>query len=197
MSYPNLPSPFFVRNPQLLSKLPTPIVSLASYQLAGRGRGSNVWLSPSGSLLFSLLLRVSLFDFAASKLVFIQYLFSLAVAEACRAESVLGSKDGGRVRLKWPNDIYAVESDSEEVNTENAKKIGGVIVSASFTGKSVDIVIGMVHFIQRELKCDSSPSTRMRSKCAEPPTHDFPCSTPGRCTDQYSKHRTHSSFGHI
>jgi biotin--protein ligase len=145
------PSPVSVRNPQLLSKLPTPILSLASHQLAGRGRGSNVWLSPSGCLLFSLLLRVSVSDFPTSQLVFIQYLFSLAVAEACRAESVLGGKAGGRVRLKWPNDIYAVESDSEEVNRENVKKIGGVLVSASFTGRNVDIVIGMVPFIQRDL----------------------------------------------
>ena len=78
--------------------------------------------------------------------MFIQYLFSLAAAEACRSESVLGSKAGGRVRLKWPNDIYAVESDSEDVNPENAKKIGGVLVSASFMGGNVDIVIGMVIF---------------------------------------------------
>ena len=139
-----LSSPVFVRNPQLLNRLPAPIVSLASHQLAGRGRGSNVWLSPSGCLLFSLLLHVSLSEFPASKLVFIQYLFSLAVAEACRSDSVLGSKAGGRVRLKWPNDLYAaVESDSDEVNTENVKKIGGVLVSASFTGSNVDIVIGM------------------------------------------------------
>ena len=127
--------------------MPTPLVSLASHQLAGRGRGSNVWLSPSGCLLFSLLLRVSLSSFPVSKLVFIQYLFSLAVAEACRTESVIGSKAGGRVRLKWPNDIYAaVGSDSEEANTENVKKIGGVLVSASFVGNNVDIVIGMLAF---------------------------------------------------
>ena len=129
--------------------------------------------------------------------MFIQYLFSLAAAEACRAESVLGSKVGGRVRLKWPNDIYAAESDSEEVNTENVKKIGGVLVSASFTGGNVDIVIGMVLFIQQDLKNCDSPSIRMRSKCPEPPTDDFPFSTAGRGTDQYTKHRTHSSFGHI
>ena len=79
--------------------------------------------------------------------MFIQYLFSLAVAEACRAESVLGNKAGSRIRLKWPNDLYAVESDSEEANTENVKKIGGVLVSASFTGSNVDVVIGMVFFL--------------------------------------------------
>ena len=95
--------------------------------------------------------------------MFIQYLFSLAVAEACRAESVLGSKAGGRVRLKWPNDLYAVVgSDSEEANTENVKKIGGVLVSASFTGGNVDIVIGMILTISTYLKCDSS-FIRMRS----------------------------------
>ena len=128
--------------------------------------------------------------------MFIQYLFSLAAAEACRAESVLGIKAGGRVRLKWPNDIYAVDSDSEEANTENAKKIGGVLVSASFTGGNVDIVIGMVLFIQQDLICNST-SIRMRSKCAERSTHDLPCSTAGRGTDKHTKHRTYSSFGHI
>lgn len=86
--------------------------------------------------------------------MFIQYLFSLAVSEACRDESVLGSKAGGRVRVKWPNDMYAVESDSGEPNRENAKKIGGVLVSASFTGNNVDIVIGMVLFHSTGPKSD-------------------------------------------
>ena len=128
--------------------------------------------------------------------MFIQYLFSLAVAEACRAESVLGSKAGGQVRLKWPNDIYAVESDSEEANTENVKKIGGVLVSASFTGNNVDIVIGMVLIDLQDLKCDSLPY-RMRFERAEHPTHDFPISTAGGRTHKYVEHRKHSSIGII
>ena len=128
-------------------KLPAPFVSLASHQLFGRGRGSNVWLSPSGCLQFSLLLRISLSNFPASKLVFIQYLFSLAVVEACRAESVLGSEAGARVRLKWPNDLYAiVGSPAEEANTENVRKIGGVLVNASFSSGHVYVVIGMFAF---------------------------------------------------
>ncbi|KAG6856318.1 hypothetical protein H0H87_005598 [Tephrocybe sp. NHM501043] len=49
----------------------------------------------------------SLSTFPASKLVFVQYLFALAVVEACRDEAVLG-KWGEQARLKWPNDIYAV-----------------------------------------------------------------------------------------
>lgn len=117
--------------------LPTPLVSLASHQLAGRGRGANIWLSPSGCLQFSLLLRLSLSTFPASKLVFVQYLFALAVVEACRDESVLGDA-AGPVRLKWPNDIYAVLGDGDG----SKKKIGGILVNTSFAGGKVDVVIG-------------------------------------------------------
>ncbi|GLB41500.1 putative biotin-protein ligase, N terminal [Lyophyllum shimeji] len=122
------------KNPHLLTRLPSPFVSLASYQLAGRGRGANMWLSPSGCLQFSVLLRVPLSTFPSNKLVFVQYLFALAVVEACRDESVLGTR-GEQVRLKWPNDIYAV-LDGER------RKIGGILVSTSFSGGNVDIVIG-------------------------------------------------------
>ncbi|PPQ77939.1 hypothetical protein CVT25_015414 [Psilocybe cyanescens] len=126
------------KNPHLLSHLPTPLLSLASYQLAGRGRGSNVWLSPSGCLQFSLLLRVALADFPGSKLVFLQYLFALAVVEACRDETVLGPKAGDKIKLKWPNDIYA----SVGLGRDDYRKIGGVLVNTSFFGGKVDIVIG-------------------------------------------------------
>jgi len=127
------------RNPRLLARLPTPLVSLASYQLLGRGRGSNIWLSPAGGLLFSVLLRVSLAEVPASKLVFVQYLFSLAVAEACRGDAVLGpTVRGGSVRLKWPNDIYVVGDG------DNKKKIGGVLVNTSFGKGTVDLVVGEV-----------------------------------------------------
>ncbi|KAJ6590965.1 biotin-ligase [Mycena vulgaris] len=125
------------KNPRFMGLLPTPLVSLASHQLAGRGRGANVWLSPSGCLQFSLLLRLSLATFPASKLVFVQYLFALAVVEACRDESVLGEA-AAPVRLKWPNDIYAVVGDGDE----SRKKIGGILVNTSFSDGKVDIVIG-------------------------------------------------------
>ncbi|KAJ7845897.1 biotin-ligase [Mycena leptocephala] len=125
------------KNPRFMGLLPTPLVSLASHQLAGRGRGANVWLSPSGCLQFSLLLRLSLSTFPASKLVFVQYLFALAVVEACRDESVLGEA-AAPVRLKWPNDIYAVFGDGEG----SKRKIGGILVNTSFAGGKVDIVIG-------------------------------------------------------
>ncbi|KAI0705531.1 hypothetical protein C8Q76DRAFT_771266 [Earliella scabrosa] len=123
------------KNQRLLTSLPTPLLSLASSQLTGRGRGANIWLSPPGCLQFSLLLRVSLAAFPASKIVFVQYLVALAVAEACRAPGVLGA-EGERVRIKWPNDIYVVARDGEK------KKVGGILVNTSFGAGKVEIVIG-------------------------------------------------------
>jgi biotin---protein ligase len=127
------------RNPRFLARLPTPMLSLASHQLSGRGRGGNSWISPPGCLQFSLHLRVSLSSFPANKLVFVQYIFALAVAEACREETVLG-KLGDAVRVKWPNDIYATFGSGEQ----DRKKIGGILVSTSFSDGKADIIIGKV-----------------------------------------------------
>ena len=123
------------RNPTFVSKLQPSIVSLASHQLSGRGRGTNVWYSPSGCLQFSLLLRVPLSELPASKLVFVQYLFALAAVEACRDGSILG-EHAERVKVKWPNDLYAFIG-------EERKKIGGILVNTSFMDGKVDIVIGV------------------------------------------------------
>ncbi|KAL0562811.1 biotin holocarboxylase synthetase, partial [Marasmius crinis-equi] len=112
-------------NPRLLSGLPAPYLSLASHQIAGRGRGGNSWVSPAGCLQFSLLLRVPLSSFPANKLVFIQYLAALAIVEACREDIVLG-KLGSAVRIKWPNDLYAVFGEGE---TEK-RKIGGILTES-------------------------------------------------------------------
>ncbi|CDO76540.1 hypothetical protein BN946_scf184395.g2 [Trametes cinnabarina] len=124
------------KNMRLLSSLPTPFVSLASSQLTGRGRGGNMWLSPPGCLQFSILLRVPLSDLPAHKIVFVQYLFALAVAEACRDRAVLGA-EGAHVRIKWPNDIYA-----EMPGTGERKKIGGILVNTSFGTGKVELVVG-------------------------------------------------------
>ncbi|KAL1757926.1 hypothetical protein FB107DRAFT_288950 [Schizophyllum commune] len=128
------------RNPTFRWALPPPIVSLAYAQLSGRGRGGNVWLSPAGCLQFSVLLRVPLSKLPAQKLVFVQYLFALAVAEACEDEGVLG-RHGRKVRIKWPNDVYA-EVGYDDKGQKQTKKIGGILVNTGFNGPNADVIIG-------------------------------------------------------
>lgn len=133
------------RNPRILKSLPVPFVSLATHQLAGRGRGSNTWLSPTGCLQFSLLLRISTSAFPTSRIVFIQYLFGLAVVKACRDEKVLGTTKGKHVRLKWPNDIYidtGGQRSGGRGGEDGRKKVGGVLVNTSFGGGHIEIIIG-------------------------------------------------------
>lgn len=124
----------YLRNHRFLSSLPDPLLSIASHQVAGRGRGGNNWVSPSGCLQFSLVLRVPLKDVPAQKLVFIQYLFALAVVEACRNTDVLGPF-GEKVRIKWPNDLYVVQEGEKH-------KVGGILVHSSFQVGVTTIVIG-------------------------------------------------------
>ncbi|KIK59504.1 hypothetical protein GYMLUDRAFT_44476 [Collybiopsis luxurians FD-317 M1] len=151
----------FDKNPRLLSSLPPtiPVVSLGSHQLSGRGRGANAWISPQGCLQFSLLLpKVPLSPHSPyahsssssslippayippAKLVFIQYLFALAVVDACRTDAVIGAELGQKVRIKWPNDIYVYYGGGKAEKV----KIGGILVSSMFApgGKEADIIIG-------------------------------------------------------
>ncbi|QRV98860.1 biotin-[acetyl-CoA-carboxylase] ligase [Ceratobasidium sp. AG-Ba] len=121
------------RNATLLSSLPHPVLSLATIQLAGRGRGSNAWLSPLGCLQFSILLGVPK-EVPLYRTVFIQYIFGLAVTEACR--KVLPSTEAGRVRLKWPNDIYILREDGTK------SKIGGILVTTNYMDNMMHVVIG-------------------------------------------------------
>jgi len=125
----------------LLASLQAPIVSLATFQLSGRGRGSNTWLSPPGCLQFSIFVRVPLRALAlpAPRLVFVQYLVGLAIVRACRDGRALGAERGARVRLKWPNDVYVEK-----------KKVGGVLVNMSFADGNADLVIGALYIRTRE-----------------------------------------------
>ncbi|KAG2072880.1 class II aaRS and biotin synthetase [Suillus decipiens] len=145
----------FDKNPSFLRALPSPIVSLATVQLAGRGRGGNVWLSPAGCLQMSLKIHVGLKGSSSvpgstilpSNLVFIQYLYALAIIDACHILNPT-SEWAHRVRLKWPNDIYGLFPSSQNSPTSNSKstpelrKIGGILVNTSFGGGMVDVVIG-------------------------------------------------------
>ena len=80
--------------------------------------------------------------FPASKLVFVQYVFALAVVEACRSDGLLG-RVGESVRLKWPNDVYALDEGSGG----SWRKVGGVLVTTSFGDGQVLVNIGELGFL--------------------------------------------------
>ncbi|KAG9307968.1 class II aaRS and biotin synthetase [Chiua virens] len=138
------------KNPKFLRALPSPSLSIATKQIAGRGRGKNAWLSPAGSMLMSLRLRIPLKSAALghavrsirpSNLVFAQYLFALAVVEACRTLDPAKAW-ATKVKLKWPNDIYGEFPAEKAGKRVELKKLGGILVNTHFEGNMADIIIG-------------------------------------------------------
>ena len=110
----------FSRNPLVAQKLPSPLLSLATFQLEGIGSSTDrVWLSPYGVLQWTLMLDVpTQFGRNRAHLDAAVHIVSLAVIEACRP--LLGVEHRRRLGLKWPNDIY--------IASERLEKVGGVIV---------------------------------------------------------------------
>ncbi|GJJ15665.1 hypothetical protein Clacol_009943 [Clathrus columnatus] len=129
------------KNPTFIRALLTSLFSLAIYQLSGRGRGGNVWVSPTDYLQFPLLLRALFTIFPASRLVFIRYLFGIAVMNACR--HLLGKAEE-KVRPKQPDDIYTVLDTFDQLGRQKSqelKKVGDILVTTSFVNNEVDVVI--------------------------------------------------------
>lgn len=122
------------KNPAFLRSLPSGFVIIAASQLNGRGRAGNAWISPRGSLVFSYVLRLPLT--LSSRLVFVQYLVTLAIVDAIRNYGH-GWEDVD-VSIKWPNDVYGKPRYSDRW-----EKIGGIIVNSTYLEKEYVLVIGM------------------------------------------------------
>lgn len=135
------------KNPTLLNRLPNGLTATATTQIAGRGRGSNVWVSPPGSFMYSTVLRHSVALSQSAPVVFVQYLAALATVQGVHAY------DAGYaalpVRLKWPNDIYALDpaapafAAGDSKNPSDFAKIGGVLVNSSYQGSEYTLVAGV------------------------------------------------------
>jgi BirA family biotin operon repressor/biotin-[acetyl-CoA-carboxylase] ligase len=95
-------------------------VFLAEEQRRGRGRLGRSWVSPSGGLWFSVLLRPSL---EPKSIPFLSLLGGLAVVEAI---SLLQLKS----QIKWPNDVLI-----------GGKKLAGVLVEGESELDRVHFVI--------------------------------------------------------
>ncbi|KAK9461176.1 biotin-protein ligase [Lipomyces oligophaga] len=130
------------KNLTLLRHLPTGFANIGTIQVAGRGRGGNVWVSPIGLLAVSFVVRHQASNQAVAPLVFIQYLASLAIVEAIRGYDA--HSDQLDVRLKWPNDIYARNPsyDAEDEASSEYLKLAGVLVNSNYIGGEYLLVIG-------------------------------------------------------
>lgn len=115
-------------------KLSIPLKSVGSGKLA-----STCILCPSSLTQYS-----SDYDsrpIRPSNLVFVQYLFALAVVEACQALDP-AKKWATKVKLKWPNDIYGEFPAEQTWKRAELKKMGGILVNTNFGGNAVDVIIG-------------------------------------------------------
>ncbi|KAK2734661.1 biotin holocarboxylase synthetase [Myotisia sp. PD_48] len=126
------------KNTQLLRCLPNGFTATATVQVAGRGRGSNVWVSPPGQLMFSTCVRHPVDKLTSASVVFIQYLAALAIVKGIK------SYDEGYeklpIKLKWPNDIYAL--DPSQPDGRSYTKICGILVNAHYSSSEYIAVVG-------------------------------------------------------
>ncbi|EON67818.1 biotin-[acetyl-CoA-carboxylase] ligase [Coniosporium apollinis CBS 100218] len=137
------------KNPALLSHLPPGFTAAATTQIAGRGRGTNVWVAPPGALMFSTVLRHPLALTQSAPVVFLQYLAALAIVEGIQSYEPGYAKLP--VKLKWPNDIYALDpsvlkedgSDGKKREAKDYVKIGGILVTSSYAGGDYTCVVGI------------------------------------------------------
>jgi BirA family transcriptional regulator, biotin operon repressor / biotin---[acetyl-CoA-carboxylase] ligase len=94
-------------------------VIITGEQLAGRGRLQRTWLSPGGSLAFSLILRPNI-----EYVCYMVMLASLAVSRGI--ETVTGLK----CQIKWPNDVLIRE-----------KKVCGILIENDIRKNTLNYVV--------------------------------------------------------
>lgn len=129
------------KNPTWLSHLPIGTTATATTQLVGRGRGTNVWVAPPGSLVFSTILKHSLSLSTSAPVVFVQYLAALAI--------VAGINNYGKgydklpIKLKWPNDVYALDPTTKPGEEDRYVKISGILVNSSYSGGDYTLIVGI------------------------------------------------------
>lgn len=145
------------KNPSLLAHLPTGFTMAATTQIAGRGRGTNVWIAPPGCMIFSTVINHPAHLAQSRPVVFIQYLAAIAIVEAVRsydgtaAGTGVGPYSDLPVKLKWPNDVYAQDpenpwkqGDATAPKREaNYVKIGGILTNCAYSNGAYQMVVGV------------------------------------------------------
>ncbi|KAJ2720534.1 biotin holocarboxylase synthetase [Coemansia sp. Benny D115] len=131
---------FLEKNSRLQPLIPSGTAFVAAVQTGARGRGRNAWVSPVGCLQFTLLLRHM--NRVEAPVVMLQYLYSLAAVDALCGQP---GYEGLPLRLKWPNDIYAMmPGETEGAQGEGSyAKIGGLLVGSSYQKGEFTLLFGL------------------------------------------------------
>ena len=115
-----------------LRELPSGSVLAAREQTAGRGQRGNSWFSePGTNLTFSVVLKFSPGELAASNAHRLNYLASVSVVD------LLGEEDVS-AQVKWPNDIYVGRRKICGILVENTLGASGVEASVIGVGLNVN-----------------------------------------------------------
>jgi type III pantothenate kinase len=102
------------------------LIISAQSQSAGRGRQGRTWISPSGGLYFSILLRPTC---PAAKAAQLSFVSALAVGEGI-ATSL---RDPERLCFKWPNDVLI-----------GTRKVAGILLESGSGSKTLEwLVVGI------------------------------------------------------
>jgi BirA family biotin operon repressor/biotin-[acetyl-CoA-carboxylase] ligase len=99
-------------------------VVIAHKQTNGKGRLDRKWISPKGSISFSIILYPK---FTINESLLLPILTSVSLSNSIKRNLKL------QTNVKWPNDI-----------TLNGKKVAGIVIDASFQSNNIEsIVIGI------------------------------------------------------
>ncbi|CVK99693.1 hypothetical protein FPRO06_08149 [Fusarium proliferatum] len=128
------------KNPKLMPKLPSGFTISATTQVAGRGRGSNVWIAPPGMLIFSTVINHPAHLAVTRPVVFIQYITAIAMVEA--VQSYDRGYENIPIKLKWPNDIYAIDPTKSKEKPHYVK-VGGILSQCLYFDGNYQIILGV------------------------------------------------------
>lgn len=148
------------KNTKWLPHLPHGLVLNATTQVAGRGRGGNVWINPKGVMAQSILFKIPAGSKASKSIVTLQYLLGLALVELIfgYGSNGLGKTVGYEhipIKMKWPNDIYCLkpeylnsldedcQSSTVDGNEEKFVKISGALINSQYLDNKFHIVWGV------------------------------------------------------
>ncbi|MER3432237.1 MAG: biotin--[acetyl-CoA-carboxylase] ligase [Leptolyngbya sp. ERB_1_1] len=132
-----------------LSRLKHGDVVFTRNQTAGRGQFDRVWLSSSGVLTASFVLKLSIVQLSGFSLI-----AGVAVIDAI--ETLLPGQQG-KLRLKWANDVFV-----------KGRKLAGVLCESRIQSEQAQVVVGI------GMNCETVPESVQGAISLQQISNDVP-----------------------